>query len=117
MKPGSKLRVTERTVGDVLVVDVAGSVVSGSEVAVLREEMARILSAPPRKVLLNLAGVSYMDSTGIGALLGIKTSAINRHVPLRVCGVPGFAVRVLEQLHLTRVLEVYNEERQALKDY
>ncbi len=112
-----KLKLIPQHAGDVLVVEVVGNLVVGVETKHMREEMEKVFASGSRKILLNLARVSYMDSTGIGVLLGAKTSALNRKLQMKVCCLPSFAARLLAQLHLTKILDVYDQQSAALESF
>jgi anti-anti-sigma factor len=58
-----------RNVGDVTVVDISGRIVLGDESAALRDLIAELLSKGDRKIVLDLAAVNYIDSSGLGALV------------------------------------------------
>src|ERR1700686_3109017 len=58
-----QLKLSTRTVDDILVVDCAGRIVFGEESAELRETVKKLI-AQSRRIVLNLAGVSYIDSGG-----------------------------------------------------
>ncbi len=113
----AKLSLVRRQVEDVLVVDLVGNLVVGPEATLMRQEMEKALATGRSRVLINLARVQYMDSTGIGVLLAAKTSAINRKVHLKVCCVPSFVARLLAQLQLTKILDVYEQESTALESF
>lgn len=112
--PTSSVQVAERRVDDIVIADITGSLVAGPSIAGFRSAVERLLVPENSKVLLNMMRVQYVDSTGIGALLGAKTSALHRHIELKVCAVPVLLSRLLGQLRLLQVLDVYDHEPEAL---
>lgn len=114
MEETSRLWVTPRYAGDVLVLEVHGNLIAGTEALRLREEARRLLDGGTRKLLLNMTGVRYVDSTGIGTLLAVKTSSVKANARMRMCSMPTAVAHLLAQLHLNRVLDVHPDEAAAL---
>ncbi len=117
MEPAPRLSFEQRQANDVLVVDVLGNLVLGPEARLMRQEMESFLRLGNSKVLLNLSHVRHIDSTGVGVLLAVRTLATNLRVQLKVCCVPPVVFRLLEQLHLIRVLDVHEQETAALESF
>ena len=61
------MKTSTRQTGDVTIVDISGRIALGEESAALRDLVADLLSEGHMKILLNLAGVDYIDSSGLGA--------------------------------------------------
>src|SRR5437879_12444668 len=68
------LRLSTRTVDDVVVVDCSGRIVRGDEATLLRDTVKKLLTGNNR-IVLDLSGVNYIDSGGLGTLLALYTSA------------------------------------------
>ena len=71
------LGVHTQVCGDVFILRCDGRIVFGDEGAVLRERVGNMLSGSP-KIVVNLTGVNYIDSGGLGILVGLSVSARNR---------------------------------------
>jgi anti-sigma B factor antagonist len=115
MADPSPLRIRETWRDDTVVLELAGDVGAGAAVDAFRARVSGLLEEGARKVIVNLELVRYLDSTGVGTLLALKTSAVRRHCHLRFCCLPAPVKRLLDQLHLGDILEVHEEEEQALK--
>jgi anti-anti-sigma factor len=115
MADASPLRIRERWRDDIVVLELAGDVGAGAGVDAFRARVIGLLEKGTRKVVVSLEMVRYLDSTGVGTLLALKASAVRRHCHLRFCCLPAPVKRMLDQLHLADILEVYGEEEQALK--
>ena len=63
------LTISTREVGSVTIVDAHGQIVLGEESSALRKVLNDLLSSGHKKILLNLADVSYIDSSGLGSLV------------------------------------------------
>ena len=70
------LQTRSRSFGDAVIVDCEGRIVLGEETAFLRHQMTDVLKES-RQIVLNLADVHYVDSTGVGELVSMYTSARN----------------------------------------
>jgi anti-anti-sigma factor len=118
MIQSGKLKINEQVVhgpgGDVLVVSLRGELSLGKESVLLRDHLRKHLDGGFRRILLDLEGVSYMDSTGIGVLVEIKAHAVHRDGDLRLCRSPSFVTKILFRLALHRILEVFETEEAAL---
>jgi anti-sigma B factor antagonist len=69
-----QLKLETRNVGGVTVVDCNGRIVFGEESALLRDTLKKLISEN-NQIVLNLAGINYIDSGGLGTLVALYTSA------------------------------------------
>ena len=67
-------QLTTRQVDEVTVIDVSGRITLGEGTTMLRDELRNLIGTNRRKILLNLADVSYIDSSGIAVLIGAMQS-------------------------------------------
>src|SRR5215472_13135705 len=104
--------------GDVAIVDLNGRFTAGTATGVIRNAVADLLKAGERKIILNLADVTYMDSAaGIGELVASYTSTCNLGGRLKLLR-PGKRVEnVLHIVRLDRVFEVYTGEEDAILSF
>ncbi len=107
------LDIKVRTRLNVTVVECVGRLVFGEEMTALRNTVKPLLPTSPN-VVLNLAGVRDVDSSGIGTLVGLFASALSSNGELKLaCLSP----KVKESLQLTRLLglfRVYEREDEAI---
>ena len=73
----AELNIKERQAGDITILDMDGKITIGEGSVALRTAIRRLLEEGKKKILLNLAGVGYIDSSGIGELVSSFT-AINK---------------------------------------
>jgi anti-sigma B factor antagonist len=107
------LKMDSRTVEGVTVVSCMGRIVFGDEAAALRAELKNILSTS-KKVILNLSDVSYIDSGGLGTLVGVYSSARAAGADIKLAGLGQRVRDVLQITKLVTVFEVYDSEQKAL---
>jgi anti-sigma B factor antagonist len=111
------LKMTERTVDGVAVLDLEGRIVLGEESSALRERVKNLLVADRKKIVLNMGNVSYIDSAGLGALVASFTSAKNQGAILKLVNLGQKFREVLQVTKLLTVFEVYDTEPAAISSF
>ena len=105
------------TVGDILVVGLAESgALEADNVAAFREAMANLLQDRPR-VLVDMSNITFLDSSGLGALVAIWRSLSSREGEIKLCGLGPPVRTVFEITRMHRVFEIYDTEEEALASY
>jgi anti-sigma B factor antagonist len=107
------LKIQTKTTQGITVVECAGRIVFGEESAALRADLKRIL-ANSKKVVLDLENVSYIDSGGLGMLVGVYSSARAAGADIKLSGLGQRVRDVLQITKLVTVFEVYDNEQQAV---
>jgi anti-sigma B factor antagonist len=107
------LKIETRQTDGVTIVSCQGRIVFGEEAAALRESLKRVLEST-RQVVLNLAGVTYLDSGGLGTLVGVYSSARATGADIKLTGLGQRLRDVLQITKLVTVFEVYDTEQQAI---
>jgi anti-sigma B factor antagonist len=110
------LKLENREVEGVSVVSCQGRIVFGEESNYLRETLKRILTTS-RKIVLNLAGISYIDSGGLGTLVGVYSSARSSGAEIKLANLGQRLRDVLQITKLVTVFEVYDSEQQAIQSF
>ena len=111
------LKMTERTVDGVSVLDLEGRIVLGEESSALRERVKNLLGQDHKKIVLNMGNVGYIDSAGLGALVASYTSAKNQGAILKLVNLGGKFREVLQVTKLLTVFEVYDSEQAAISSF
>src|SRR2546429_457255 len=107
------LTIQERTVSGVLVLDLAGRLWILD--LPLRDRMIALLNEGNRNFVLNLGGVEYIDSSGLGQLITIWTSIKNRGGHLAVLGPTKRVQRLFDITRLDTVFKIFDKEEEALE--
>src|SRR5262249_39091656 len=110
------LKVETRQMGGITVVSCYGRIVLGDEAAGLRDTLRKVLSSA-RQVVLNLSGVDYIDSSGLGTLVGVYSTARKGGADIKLTGVGQRLRDVLQITKLVTVFEVYDTEQEALASF
>ncbi len=106
-----------RQVGDVTVVDIKGRIALGEESAALRDLVMNLLSEGHVKILLNLADVSYIDSSGLGTLVSTVASVRKASGEMRLVNLSDRVDDLMEVTRLYTVFDIADDEPTALKSF
>jgi anti-sigma B factor antagonist len=111
------LRATYRDAGPVTVVDMSGRITLGDGSALLRKTLRELLEQKRIRILLNLADVDYIDSSGIGELVSGYTSVKNRDGELKLLHLTKKVHDLLQITKLYTVFDVYSDEQIAVRSF
>ena len=113
----AELDVKERQAGDVTILDMSGEVRIGEGAVSLRDSIRQLADQGKKKVLLNLAGVKYMDSTGVGELIANYTTVTRQGGQLKLLSLTDRIQNLLVITKLLTVFDSYDNEAEALKSF
>lgn len=113
----AELDVKERQAGDVTILDLNGEVRIGEGSIALRDAIRKLSGEGKKKVLLNLAGVSYVDSSGIGELIANYTTVSRQGGQLKLLSLTDRIQNLLVITKLLTVFDSYENEAEALKSF
>jgi anti-sigma B factor antagonist len=108
------MKVSSRQVDGVVIVDLSGRITLGEGSTVLRDTVRDLLSKGQKKILLNLAEVTYIDSSGIGELVSAYTSVRNQGGDLKLLNLTKKVHDLLQITKLYTVFDVKDSESAAV---
>jgi anti-sigma B factor antagonist len=111
------LRMTERDINGVAVLDIEGRIVLGEESNAFRERVKSMLAAGKKKIILNLAQVGYIDSAGLGTLVATFHSARSQGATLKLTNLGSKFKEVLQVTKLMTVFDTYETEQAAIDSF
>ncbi len=111
-----QLKLTVREVDGVHVVDCNGRIVFGEESATLRDTVKGLILTE-RKLVLNLGGVTYIDSGGLGILVSLYTSARSAGCSVRLANLTQRITDILQVTKLLTVFDTYESEDVAVASF
>lgn len=111
------IRTNEREYGDVTIVDITGRITLGEGADSLRDKTIDLVARGRRKVILNLAETSYIDSSGIGELVSGFTRLCNHGAQLKLLGLGKRVKQLLMDTKLYTVFEVFDNEAAAVRSF
>ena len=112
-----QLEIRERVRGDVTILDLIGKITIGEGSVQLRDAVSKLLDSGLNKIILNLGGVSYVDSSGIGELVSRYTTTKNAGGRLKLLNLPKKIKDLLMITKLLTVFEIYEDEQTALDSF
>src|SRR5260370_28149450 len=107
---------TIRQVGHVSVVEVTGKLTS-FESGALRNSIAQLLKEGRKQILLNLSGLAYLDSSGIGDLVHTYMSVIKSGGEMKVVGLTDKVEEILKITQLYQVFQEFQDQPSALHNF
>ncbi len=113
----AELNIAERQAGDITILDMDGKVTIGEGSVALRNTIRRLLGEGKMKILLNLGGVGYIDSSGIGELVSSFTAVNKEGGSLKLLNLTQKIQDLLAITKLLTVFDVFENEGDALSSY
>ena len=111
------MKATIRQVDSVIVIDVSGRITLGEGCAQLRELIRDQLSKGNKQILLNLADVTYIDSSGIGELVSAYTAVSNQGGQLKLLNLTKKVHDLLQITKLYTVFDIHDDEAKAIASF
>jgi anti-sigma B factor antagonist len=111
------LQGTCRQVGDIAIIDFSGKITLGEGSATVRKTIKELIANGQRKILLNLADVDYIDSSGIGELVGAYTTVRGSSGELKLVYLTKRVRDIIQITRLFTVFDVQADEASALRSF
>ena len=111
------MKAKTRRVDSVSIVDISGRITLGDDLAELRQLIRSLLAQGQKSILLNLADVTYIDSSGIGELVSGFTAASNQGGSLKLLSLTKKVQDLLQITKLLTVFDVYDDEAKAIASF
>jgi anti-sigma B factor antagonist len=111
------MKVNTRQVDGVTIVDASGRITLGEGSVILRDTVRDLLSKGSKKIILNLAEVNYIDSSGIGELVSAYTTTKNQGGELKLLNLTKKVNDLLQITKLYTVFDVKDDETNAIKAF
>lgn len=109
--------IAERTVNDVTILDLKGKMTLGEGDELLKDKINSLLAAGRKKLLLNLEGVPYIDSAGLGEVVRTYTTVSRQGGSLKLLNLTKRIEDLLSITKLLTVFETYDSETEAVQSY
>jgi anti-sigma B factor antagonist len=112
-----RMQTASRQIGDISVVDVRGRITVGEGNIMLREVVTGLVENGRKRILLNLQGVEYVDSGGLGELVRTHTTLQKEGGQLKMVNVNQRVQELLKVTSLHKVFDVYKDEASAVQAF
>jgi len=110
-------KVTIRQVEGVTILEVSGRIIIGEGGLTLRNALQEALAAGSKKLILDLGGVNYMDSSGVGELVSAYTSAKNKGVEFKLLNLTKKIDDLMQITKLATIFDIYTDEKTAIASF
>ncbi len=111
------LKITNREVDGITVVQLEGRIVLGEESNALREQVKGLLAGNKKRIVLNMNNVTYIDSAGLGTLVAAFHSARSQGATLKLANLGSKFREVLQVTKLLTVFDVFDNEAAAIQSF
>ena len=111
------MKIEIRTIDDVRILDCSGKITLGEGTMSIRNTVRDVLQSGAKKIILNLADISYIDSSGVGELVSSYTTTVNKGGKLKLVKLTNELRELLTITKLLTVFEIYDDEKDALASF
>jgi len=111
------MQITERQVGDVMILDLKGKITLGEGDELLKDKVNSIVSQGRRKIVLNLAAVPYLDSAGLGEVVRAYTTVSRQGGSLKLLNLTKRITDLLSITKLLTVFDTFDSEDEAVRSF
>jgi anti-sigma B factor antagonist len=111
------MEIAERTVSDITVLDLKGKMTLGEGDELLKDKINSLLAAGKKKLVLNLEGVPYIDSAGLGEIVRTFTTVSRQGGSLKLLNLTKRIEDLLSITKLLTVFETFESEPDAIKSF
>jgi anti-sigma B factor antagonist len=109
------MNIHTRTIGDAHILDIDGQIVLGRETMIVRNTIKDLLHNGGKNIVLNLAEVNYIDSSGVGELVSSFTTVAKEGGQLKLLNLTSKVQEILAITRLLTVFQVYDDEQAAVR--
>lgn len=103
--------------GNIVILDLAGKITLGENTGILREELRSLLSQGSKSIILNMKDVSYVDSAGLGELVGAYTTATNQGGAVKLLHLQSKMKDLMQITKLHTIFPAFEDEAEAVNSF
>ena len=111
------MQIEQRTVGDVIVLDLKGKITLGEGDELLKDKVNSLVNQGHKKIVLNLADVPYIDSAGLGEIVRTYTTVSRQGGSLKLLNLTKRITDLLSITKLLTVFETFDSEKEAVGSF
>ena len=111
------MTISTRQVGGITILDIGGRIVLRDESASVRDVIRNLLNNGDKQILFNLGHVDYIDTIGLGSLVGAFTTVRKQGGELKLLNLPEKFADVMQITKLYTVFDIINDEAVAVKSF
>jgi anti-sigma B factor antagonist len=111
------MQIDERTVGDVMILDLKGKITLGGGDEILKDKVNSLVNQGQKKILLNFADVPYVDSAGLGEIVRTYTTVSRQGGSMKLLNLTKRITDLLSITKLLTVFETFESEKEAVASF
>ncbi|HHL71298.1 MAG TPA: anti-sigma factor antagonist [Bacteroidetes bacterium] len=111
------MKLSETTIGDVVVLEMSGKIMGGPDATILNDKLHELIEQGKHKTVANLARIDWMNSSGLGILIGGLTTMRNHNGDLKLAQVTERIRSLLKITRLHNIFEMYDTVEEAVASY
>ena len=111
------MQIEERIVGEVTILDLKGKMTLGEGDELLKDKINSLIHQGQKKLLLNLEGVPYIDSAGLGEIVRTYTTVSRQGGALKLVNLTKRITDLLSITKLLTVFETFDAEKEAVASF
>ena len=111
------MQIEQRAVGDVVILDLRGKITLGEGDELLKDKVNSLVNQGHKKIILNLAGVPYIDSAGLGEVVRTYTTVSRQGGSLKLLNLTKRITDLLSITKLLTVFETFDTENEAVRSF
>ncbi|MGD0101536.1 MAG: STAS domain-containing protein [Acidobacteriota bacterium] len=111
------MKIETRASGDIQILDCSGKITLGEGTMSIRNAVLDLLKGGAKKIVLNLADITYIDSSGVGELVSTYTTTVNKGGKLKLLKLSHKTRELLTITKLLTVFEVFDDEKAAVASF
>ena len=111
------LEIQEREREGIVILDLKGRITSGAEAGSFREAASAVGARPSPNLILNMANVDYVDSTGLGAMVMVATLIKRAGGKVKLLNLNRRNIELLVMTKLATIFEIFNDEQDAINSF
>ena len=112
-----QIHATTRHSGNIAIIDLVGGVTVSGGTSLLRNTIHELVTAGHKNILLNLRELTYLDSAGMGELVGACTTLRNMGGDLRLLNPQQRVAGLLRMTKLSSIFRIFEEEPDAVQSF
>ena len=117
LEPPSKLHIVERRVGDVTIIELSGEMTLDDGDLAFRKRIHELLAEGRNKILLEVGGVTKIDSAGVGMLVAKMKMTREHHGDMKLLHLTSRSSRVFGMMRILTAFEALEDEAQAVESF
>lgn len=111
------MKIKKRQVGEVMVLDLSGKIMGGDDFDLFNNAIKDLVTDGHVDIVLNLKGVKWINSTGLGLMVSAYTSLVKQGGRMKVCSVSDRIDNILHVTQLELIFETFDKEEDALGSF